>query len=114
MKVKGDVEGIKYVNKDSTAPTVIDIDLKGLKLDIRITATAGSDTYKSWETSENYKWTKTVTSDSTHYALELEKFTGTITTMQFVTSRMTPADYKPAKDLGHSITEELTVKFFCK
>ena len=121
MHVKGDVEGTRFVNKDSKAATVMDIELKGLKLDVRITATAvttvgtGADkTYKSWETAEDAKWTKTTTSEGVNYSLALSKFTGTVTTMKFVTSRMSPPDYKPAKDLGHSITQEIKVKFFSK
>ena len=103
---------MRFVNKDSKAPTVMDIELKGLKLDIRITATAGSKTYKSWETSEEYKWTKKTTTDGVNYSLEIQKFTGTETTMKFVTSRQSPPDYKPAKDLGHSVSQEIKVKFF--
>ena len=114
MKAKGDVEGIRYINKDSTAPRVLEVDLKGLKLDVRIKATAGSDTYKSWETSAGYKWTKKTTTDGINYALEIQKFTGTETTMTFVTSRQSPPDYKPTKDLGHSLTESIKVKFFSK
>ena len=116
MKIRGDAEGVKYINKNSKAFTTFVVDLMGLKLsDLRITATAGSKTYKSWETSEECTWTKKTTAEGMEYTLSLlTKLTGTEGNVTFVTSRQSPPDYKPAKDLGHSVTETINLKFFCK
>ena len=116
MKIRGDEEGVKYVNKDSKEHTTFIVDLKGLKLsDLRITATAGDKTYKSWETSEEYTWSKKSTVDSMEYTLTiLTKLAGTEGNVTFVTSRQSPPDYKPAKELGHSVTETIKLKFFCE
>jgi len=46
------------------------------------------------------------------YMLRLDSFTGTEMTMDFNTSRETPAEYKPMKMLGHNLTASLKIKFF--
>lgn len=112
MKIMGDVEGVKFVNKHSTSPTIFNIQLKGLKLDVRITATAGLNTYNSWESSSTAKWTKMVTPAGYNSSLELSGFTGTQSIVTFRTSRMTPAEYTPARLLGHSVAASITVKFY--
>lgn len=115
MEVEGDVEGVRYVEQTTTQPTPIQLHFPGLALDIKITATLGEVSYKSWVTSEDYTWTKEQEEGGTDYVLEVKQLTGTgEQTMTFVTSRDSPAEYKPTKDLGHSITKDLKIKFFSK
>ena len=114
MKVYGDKEKTKYVLSGSSA--TFKVDLLNLHLDVDLKATYDSNTYTTTEASPTgYKWVKSTSGGTVTYTLTVDKLEGVSNgEMTFATSRMTHKQYQPPKELGHSVTDKVTLDFFSK